>query len=211
MCPSFHERRGRKQHRLPHLRIDLPQVLEMEEVPRVDLVDRDVPQRRQVEVAHVLFLPIRGPFAIDVRQVVERAARLALERARASTCLQTPSDRTRATARPRPAPIRGSIRWPGAEGTSRAPSPAPGRRAPAVQARDAVPWPAATRSIGSPPFMRPATVRNSSCTSCSSRSAMDSSRSALSEMPSSSFSLRSKFSRPRRNDALARGARSVSR
>ena len=61
------------------------------------------------------------------------------------------------------------------------------------------------------PFSREATFRNSSCTSCSWRRAMVSSRSALSEIPSSSFSFCSKRSRPSRNDALARGARSVSR
>ena len=76
-------------------------------------------------------------------------------------------------------------------------------------ARDAAPWPRATRPRNRPPFKRPATVRNSSCTSCSSRSAMASSRSALSVMPSSSFSFCSNLSRPRRNEAFARGARSV--
>ena len=80
--PAFDERRGREQRRLADLRLDLPQVLEVEEVARIDLVDRDVPQRRQVEVAHVLLLPLRRPSAIDVGQVVVRAAWLALERAR---------------------------------------------------------------------------------------------------------------------------------
>ena len=55
---------------------------EMEKVPGVHLVDRNVPQRRDVEIPHVLLLPIGRPRAIDFGEVVVRAAWLVLERAR---------------------------------------------------------------------------------------------------------------------------------
>src|SRR5688500_12811759 len=54
-------------------------MLRLQEVARVDLVDRDAPQGRQVEVAQMLLLPLRGPASIDIRQVVVGAARLGLE------------------------------------------------------------------------------------------------------------------------------------
>src|SRR6187402_2601684 len=54
----------------------------LQEVARIDLVDRDAPQRRQVEIAQMLLLTILWPGAIDVRQIVVGAARLCFERPR---------------------------------------------------------------------------------------------------------------------------------
>ena len=82
MCPPFDERRGREQDRLARLGFDAPQVLVMEEVPRIDLVDRNRPQRRVVVVAQVLVLAFGRPRRIDVSEVVVRARRLRLERPR---------------------------------------------------------------------------------------------------------------------------------
>ena len=54
--PPFHVRRRREHRRAADLRLHLLQELIVEEVARIDLVDRDRPQRRQVEVAQVLAL-----------------------------------------------------------------------------------------------------------------------------------------------------------
>ena len=97
--PAFDERRRREQDRLAHLRLDLAQVLVVEEVARVDLVDRDRPERRVVVVAQVLVLPLGRPRRIDVGQVVVGARRLASRTAPASTCWRTTSGRSRASAR----------------------------------------------------------------------------------------------------------------
>ena len=66
-------------------------------------------------------------------------------------------------------------------------------------------------SIGSLPFKRPASWRNSSCVAASSRVAIASRRSTGSVMPSSSRSFCSKRSRPRRNVPFAFGRMSFSR
>src|SRR5262249_25450307 len=50
-------------------------MLIVEEVPRVDLVDRDRPQRGQVVVAQVFELTLLGPRRIDVGQIVVGATR----------------------------------------------------------------------------------------------------------------------------------------
>ena len=52
----------------------------MQEVSWIHLVDRNVPERRDVEVAKVFLLAIGRPAAVDVGQVVVRAARFAFER-----------------------------------------------------------------------------------------------------------------------------------
>ena len=101
--PPFDERRRREERRLADLRLHLAQMLEVQEVARIHLVNRDVPERREVEVPQVLFLALRRPAAIDVGQVVVRAAWLAFRTVPASTCSRTPTGRTRATARRRPA------------------------------------------------------------------------------------------------------------
>ena len=72
--PAFDERRRREHDRLARLRLDPAQVLVVQEVPRVDLVDRDRPQRREVVVAQVLVLALGRPRRIDVGQVVVGAA-----------------------------------------------------------------------------------------------------------------------------------------
>ena len=61
MRPAFDERRRREEDRLAHLRLDLAQVLVLQEVPGIHLVDRDAPQRAVVEVAQVFVLPLRRP------------------------------------------------------------------------------------------------------------------------------------------------------
>ncbi len=152
-----------------------------------------------------------GQRAIDVGQVVVGAARLALERAGRPHAGERPAvelrrrrhdDRLRLGHRH----DRLALQELGELLDLRL-----RRAAPACPARDAAPWLAATprsgrrrsggrRRCGTPPAPR-----------CSSRSAIASRRSALSVMPSSSFSFCSNRSRPSRNDAFARGARSVSR
>src|SRR5688572_33249212 len=67
-------------------------MLRLQEVARVDLVDRNAPQRGQIEVAQVLFLSVRRPAAIDVRQVVIGAARLRLERTRRPHARKGPAE-----------------------------------------------------------------------------------------------------------------------
>ena len=59
--PPFDERRRREHDRLAHLRLDAPQMLIVQKVARVDLVNRDRPERRVVVVAQVLLLPIVRP------------------------------------------------------------------------------------------------------------------------------------------------------
>src|SRR5215204_2169967 len=63
----------------------------MEEVSRVDLVNRDRPQGRIVEIAKVLFLSIGRPGGVGIRDVVIRAARFLLERARYPHARERPS------------------------------------------------------------------------------------------------------------------------
>ena len=77
--PALDEGRRREEGGLTDLRVDLTQMTEVEEVPRIHLVNRDVPQRRNVEVAKVFLLAIRRPASIDVGQIVVRPTRLALE------------------------------------------------------------------------------------------------------------------------------------
>ena len=45
-------------------------MLKVEEVPRIDLVDGDVPERGHIEIAHVLVLSFRRPAPIHVGQVI---------------------------------------------------------------------------------------------------------------------------------------------
>ena len=79
--PALDVRRRGEQGRAPHLRLHLPEVLEVEEVAGEHLVHRDAPQRRVVQVAQVLALAFLGPAAQRVGEVVGRAGRLGLERA----------------------------------------------------------------------------------------------------------------------------------
>src|SRR4030095_6354888 len=72
--PAFDERNGGEELRLADLRLDAPQVPEMQEVAGIDLVNRNVPERRDVEIPHVLFLPVGRPGAIDFGEVVVGAA-----------------------------------------------------------------------------------------------------------------------------------------
>ena len=143
-------------------------------------MDRDVPERRDVEVAHVLLLAIGRPAAIDVGQVVVRAARLALERPRRPHARERPAIELRRWRNDDR--LRLGQRHDGLAcgGTPRAPRPAPAPPRPACRARDAAPSPGATlrpgrrrsddrRRFGTPPAPR-----------ASSRSAIASSRSALS-------------------------------
>src|SRR5689334_18532646 len=67
----------------------------LQEVTRIDLVDRDTPERRQVEVAQMLLLAILWPCAIDVRQVVIGAARLRFEGARRPHACGGPAEEIR--------------------------------------------------------------------------------------------------------------------
>ena len=162
--PAFDERRRREQDRLAQLRVDLAQVLVVEEVPREHLVNRDRPERAVVEVAQVLVLPLGRPRRIDVGDVVERAQRPRLERARASTCWRTSSDRTAASARPRPARRRGCVMMRCAlDEVARARRAAAARPARAGRRRDDPALAFCQAAIGSPPLSREATRRNSSC------------------------------------------------
>ena len=61
--PAFDEGRRREHDRLARLGFDAPQVLIVQEVARIDLVNRDRPQRREVVVAQVLFLAIEASTA----------------------------------------------------------------------------------------------------------------------------------------------------
>ena len=153
-------------------------MLEVQEVARIHLVNRDVPERREVEIAQVLFLPLRRPAAIDVGQVVVRAAWLRFERS------------WRPHRRKRP-PVEFGCRCDDDRLDAGSVTIACSRRnaSSSLTCSCAAVTSFARRRmlflggapgglIGSPPFNRPATERNSSCTSCSSRSAMASRRSA---------------------------------
>ena len=59
--PAFDERCRREHDGLTHLRLDPPQKLVVQKVAGIDLVDRNRPQRRVVEIAQVIFLPVGGP------------------------------------------------------------------------------------------------------------------------------------------------------
>ena len=130
-------------------------------------MDRDVPQRRDVEVAHVLLLALGRPAAIDVGQVVVGAARLALERARRPHARKRPAielgrrrDDDRLAIRQRDDRLALQELLELLDLRLRPPRRAvPGCRMLLLGLR------ARPRS-GSPPFSRPATLRNSSCTSC---------------------------------------------
>jgi hypothetical protein len=89
--PPFDKRHRREERGLPYLRRHLPQVLVVKKVARIDLVNRNIPERRHVEVAHVLFLPIGRPVAVDVSEVVIRPTRLRLERPRRPHARERPS------------------------------------------------------------------------------------------------------------------------
>ena len=107
-----------------------------------------------------------GQAAVDVGQVVVGAARLALERARASTCWQTPSDRTPATAPRRPAPSPAATRCPARwRNSSSSLTCACATDDELRPARDAAPLRGARPRAGRRRSSRPATLRNSSCTS----------------------------------------------
>ena len=111
--PAFDERGRREEDRLAQLRLDLAQVLVVQEVAREHLVDRDRPERAVAEVAQVLVLAFRRPGGIDVGDVVVARAAAGLRTDPASTCWRTSSDRTAASARPRPVRRCGivTIRW----------------------------------------------------------------------------------------------------
>ena len=79
MRPALHERGRREEQGFAHLRLDLPEVLVLQEVPRTYLVHRDGPERGVVEIAQVLFLAVGGPRAIDVGDVVVGPRWLGLE------------------------------------------------------------------------------------------------------------------------------------
>ena len=78
MSPPLDQGGRGEQDRLAQLRIELAQMLVVQEVPREHLVDRDRPQRAVVEVAQVLLLALGRPRGIDVRQVVVCRRRLRL-------------------------------------------------------------------------------------------------------------------------------------
>ena len=61
MRPAFDERCGRKHEGFTNLRLDLPQELTMQKMSWIHLVDRNRPQRREVEIAQVLFLLVGRP------------------------------------------------------------------------------------------------------------------------------------------------------
>src|SRR3954469_7077686 len=56
-------------------------MLKVQEMPWIDLVNRDVPEGRVVIGPHVLFLALRWPGAVDVGQVVVGATGLRFKRA----------------------------------------------------------------------------------------------------------------------------------
>ena len=67
----------------------------MQVVAGEDLVNRDVPERRDVEVAQVLDLPLARPRRIGVGQVVHGARRARLERARRPHAGERPAEELR--------------------------------------------------------------------------------------------------------------------
>ena len=204
--PAFDERRGREHDRLAHLRFDAPQELIVQEVPGIHLVDRDRPQRRIVEIAQVLFLPVGRPRRIGVGQVVVRARRLLLERPghpharkRPAIELRRRRDDHRLAFGPRDDAVAIDERAELLELLAAPPQTA--RRA-----QDARPSPCATPAIGSPPSSLPASDPNSSCVAWNSRmrdgeEAVGVHRDAFVERQ-----LPLEESRPRRNEARAFGA-----
>ena len=96
---------GANSDRLPQRRLELAHVLEVQEVPGIDLVHRDRPERGLAEVAQVLFLALRRPRRDRRRSGSSRCAARAPRTARASTGSRTSSGRTAASA-PRRAPRR---------------------------------------------------------------------------------------------------------
>src|SRR6185436_11880499 len=66
------------------------EMLVVEEMTRVDLVDRNRPQGRVVVVPEMFVLPLWRPARIDVREVVIRARRLRLEGTRCPHARERP-------------------------------------------------------------------------------------------------------------------------
>src|SRR6185503_12096616 len=64
--PPFDERGRRKEDRFAHLGVDLPQMLELQKMPWIDLVNGDMPERREIEIPQVLFLPLRRPTPVHI-------------------------------------------------------------------------------------------------------------------------------------------------
>ena len=202
--PALDERQRREHDRLAGLRLDAPQVLVVQEVAGIHLVNRDRPERRDVEVAQVLFLPLERPAALGVGEVVvRRRGRLRLERARRPHAGERPAIEVGRRRPPSPCAAAGIVTMalaleerPRARRAGRADglTSSPGRRVPRLAAP---PRPA----IGSPPFMRPATrpellLRRLQLARGDRQQALDGQR----RCPSSSAASARTSSRPRRNE-----------
>jgi hypothetical protein len=170
-------------------------------------VNRDVPERGRIEVAQVFVLAVGGHDGSASVRVVVGAACLALERTRGPHAGERPPVELGEGATTTASPL-GSVTRPATEELQQLVEllashvrERAGLRCCSLAARHVF--------HGRRISQLGRVTRNACCTSFNSRSAMVSSFSALRVIPSSSLQLlpRSR-SRPSRNDALARGARS---
>ena len=168
--PAFDVGRRGEERGAPHLRFHFPQVLIVQVVAGEHLVDRDRPQRRDVEIPQMLRSASLSASWDRHRSGSRRHAARGSRTGRASTCWQTTSGRSRASAPLRPSHRRAARRSSCARRnvcSSPSCSRAVARSCPGSGCDSC--FALRQDSIGSPPFKRPASVRNSSCVACSSR------------------------------------------